>query len=736
LDEHPKFISFLEAYYDFLDSTSNITGKKLVNISDVDDSLEDFEEQFFNSFLPLIPKNTQINKELIIKNILPLFLSKGSEKSYRLLFRLLFDESIDVEYPGRNVLRASDGRWQKENILRVEKTIFSEYVSDGETLEYYLPYVINSSDVSVFIDDVLVTNYTFRREYTKIIFSEAPVENAVIKIFYDNFNPEFFVNRKIIGQISGAETIVEKASSKIIGDFGYFELFINDKNTKGNFKVAEVITTSVFNGDILIPLTLRNYSEINTITITNSGAKYNIGDPLIFKGPSVVPAVAIVSDINSGLIENLNVIEGGSGFRANNRILADTFSNTFFEGFVLTVDTSGLYSANSLTYNSDKISDYASITLSDLDFGFPANTDANLEAVISSALSLTTINNLGPITSVNVACTQISYSVSPSFTTLSTILYDDMRISDLGVIGTISIIDAGEDYQIGEKLIFSNLNEFSGQGANAEIANVNSNGAITQIKINDGGLSYSLENPPVITIDTSNGFGANLSVTSIMGFNESYEPVIEDGQVGEIKSIRILTRGSGYTEAPAIDLTRFGDGNAKAVATITDSFIQRSGKWVTSDSLLSKEEIRLQGRDYFIDYSYVINSRIQFQLYKSILKDLLHPAGFVNYSKYKIEDSVVYTDTEGITIPLNQKVLSTERVKTISGKVNVVANSITVVGTNTYFNVARDLQIINVGSTIVINDEIREINAIISNTQITVSNVFISSINNQSIKIL
>jgi hypothetical protein len=736
LDEHPKFVSFLEAYYDFLDSTSNVVGKKLLNVSDVDQSLEDFEEQFFNSFLPLIPKNTQINKELIIKNILPLFLSKGSEKSYRLLFRLLFDENIDVEYPGRNVLRASDGRWQKENILRVEKTVFSEYVSDGESLEYYLPYIMNSSDVIVYVDDVLVNNYTFRREYTKIIFTQAPLENSVIKIFYNDFDPEFFVNRKIVGQSSDAETIVEKASSKIIGGFGYFELFINDRNTKGNFKVAEVITSSVFNGDILIPLTLRNYSEINTITITNSGAKYNIGDPVIFKGPSIVSAVAIVSDINSGLIEDLNVITGGSGFQANNIILADTFSNTFFEAFVVTVDTSGIFSANTLTYNSDKISDYSSITLSDLDYGFPANTDANLESVISSTLSLTTINNLGPITSANVACTQISYSVNPSFTTLSSILYDDMRISDLGVIGTISIIDAGEDYEIGDKLIFSNINEFSGQGANAEIANVNSNGAITQIKINDGGLSYSLQNPPIITIDTANGFGANLEVTSIMGFGESYEPVIEDGEVGEIKAIRILTRGSGYSEAPSIDLTRTGDGNAKAVATITDSFIQRSGKWVTSDSLLSKEEIRLQGRDYFIDYSYVINSKVQFQLYKSILKDLLHPAGFVNYSKYSIEDSVVYTDTEGITVPLYEKVLSTERVKTLSGKVNVVADSIIVDGTNTHFNVARDLEIINVGSTIVINDEIRQINAIISNTQITVSNVFTSSINNQSIIVL
>lgn len=736
LDEHPKFISFLEAYYDFLDQTSNIKGQQLLNISDVDESLEEFEDQFFNSFLPLIPKNTQINKELIIKNILPLFLSKGSEKSYRLLFRLLFDENINFEYPGKNVLRASDGRWQKENILRVEKNIFSEYISDGESSIYYLPYIMDPENVTVYVDGTLELNYTFRREYSKIIFFEPPPLNSSIRIFYKNFDAEVFVNRKIVGQTSNAETIVEKSASKIIGDFGYYEFFINDKNTRGSFKIAETITTSVFNGEQLIPLTLRNYSEVNTITITNSGSKYNIGDPVIFIGASVDPAVAIVNQINTGLIEDLTIIRGGSGFKADNQILANNFSNTFFEAFVLTVDDSGLYSANSLTYNSDKISDYASVTLSNVDFGFPANTDADIESVISSALTLNTITNLGPITSVNVACTRISYTLSPSFQTFSTPLYDNIRIADLRSIGTISIIDPGENYAIGEKLIFTNNYEFSGQGANAEIANVDSNGAITQIKINDGGLSYSLVTPPIITIDTTNGVGANLSVTSLMGFNEQYEPVIEDGQIGEIRSIRILYRGSGYTETPAVDLTRSGDGNAKATATISESFIQRAGKWVTSDGLLSKEEIRLQGRDYYIDYSYVINSKVQFQLYKSILKDLLHPAGFINYSKYNLDDEILYTDTEGITVPLNEKILFSEKVKTISGKVNVEANSITITGTNTYFNVARDLEIINVGTSIVVNDEIREINNFISNTEITVSSPFTSSINNQSIKVL
>ena len=53
-DEYPKFITFLEAYYEFLEqsgvsATSNnlvTTAKSLRNISDVDDSLEQFQSSF------------------------------------------------------------------------------------------------------------------------------------------------------------------------------------------------------------------------------------------------------------------------------------------------------------------------------------------------------------------------------------------------------------------------------------------------------------------------------------------------------------------------------------------------------------------------------------------------------------------------------------------------------------------------------------------------------------------
>jgi len=106
-DEYPLFVSFIEAYYEFLETEkyTNVNGKnisqknnlteKMKNlqyISDVDFSINEFETQFFNSFLPFLPKDSKVSKEFLIKNILPLYKSKGNEKSFKFLFRLLFNE--------------------------------------------------------------------------------------------------------------------------------------------------------------------------------------------------------------------------------------------------------------------------------------------------------------------------------------------------------------------------------------------------------------------------------------------------------------------------------------------------------------------------------------------------------------------------------------------------------------------------------------------------------------------
>ena len=56
-EDHPIFISFLEAYYEFLETEQGTQNNDLVKVtkdmrrkSDVDDSIDAFENSFFNTF--------------------------------------------------------------------------------------------------------------------------------------------------------------------------------------------------------------------------------------------------------------------------------------------------------------------------------------------------------------------------------------------------------------------------------------------------------------------------------------------------------------------------------------------------------------------------------------------------------------------------------------------------------------------------------------------------------------
>jgi hypothetical protein len=50
-------------------------------------------------------------------------LSKGIDESFKLLFRLLFNEEVDISFPKNNILRASDGKWTIDNSLKIQRNV-------------------------------------------------------------------------------------------------------------------------------------------------------------------------------------------------------------------------------------------------------------------------------------------------------------------------------------------------------------------------------------------------------------------------------------------------------------------------------------------------------------------------------------------------------------------------------------------------------------------------------------
>jgi hypothetical protein len=754
-EEYPQFISFLEAYYQFLENEQIVNGisqsndlttklKNLRYISDIDESISQFEEQFYNQFLSLLPKDTKIDKAFLIKNILPLYQAKGTEKSFYFLFRLLFGEDITLTYPRNQILRTSDGKWTIENIIRTDVDLYSEYISDGIQDTYYLPYEFNPDEIQIFINDSLlekqtvvggsvIYNYFVRKELKKIIFYNTIPANSKIKVVYPpQFNVSIFKNRKITGLTSGAYALIESSNIRNIAGLNYFEFFINQKTINGTFINGEMVNIDIIDdNDNLIPFYFQALSDVEAVEVVNPGSNYKVGDIVNFLGASKNKAIALVSDVSTGNIESLTLKLGsfGAGYKIGNNVYPTNINTTAFIASIDAVDDSGTVSSDIITYNNtDYISNFTSTLISASDYGFTANGVENINSVIADSLTLDTVTNLGPALNVVVTLSEIKNNTFPIFTADSTLLYDNVRILNLGGIGTLKVDNGGIGYSVNDTITFTNTEYFSSQGAEGRVTTVTSNGSIRKVLITNPGKNYTKEYPPTITVNSVNGVNAVLSIEHFMGEGAEFEFIPGDGIPGKVLSINVLDRGTGYSTKPVGDLTQLGDGNATTNVIIRPSVIELPGRWLTSDSLLSSDDIKMQGENYYIDFSYVISSKVEFSKYKNIVKELLNPSGSINYAIYNIIDTV------DLPITIN---IESDLTKQIVGTVNVAANSEFVTGyQNTQFVIAENINLLMPGTYIKVNGEIRIANSIINNTSISVSEAFSYSANDQLVTIM
>ena len=122
--DYTTFVSFIEAYYRFLEQDQGALEvvQNAKEYGDIDRTLDSFVNYFIANYAQDISYNVLLNKRLLVKRIKDLYEAKGSELSFKLLFKLLYDTVVDTSHPYDNVLIASDGMWDQKVSLRIEIT--------------------------------------------------------------------------------------------------------------------------------------------------------------------------------------------------------------------------------------------------------------------------------------------------------------------------------------------------------------------------------------------------------------------------------------------------------------------------------------------------------------------------------------------------------------------------------------------------------------------------------------
>lgn len=146
-DSTSAFPDFMRAYYEFMELQGS-ESRNILEYRDIDSTVDAFTDKFKKEYLRSLPASLQSDRALAIKHIQDLYKSKGTPQSYKLLFKMVFDEDIEIYDPCTDILKASDGIW-----------MIPEYIecSASERAKTYVGKIISgiSSGAQAFVESIV-----------------------------------------------------------------------------------------------------------------------------------------------------------------------------------------------------------------------------------------------------------------------------------------------------------------------------------------------------------------------------------------------------------------------------------------------------------------------------------------------------------------------------------------------------------------------------------------------------
>ncbi len=136
VENYDTFVQFLKAYYEWSEQYGNPRGEgvRISTYKDIDTTLDSFVQYFRDTYIKEFPFNLAegVNEKTLIKKISDLYNAKGSRSSFDLLFRLLFNTTIDVDFPKDRILRLSTSTFDDRQYVRIPPIMS---IDEAKTIE-------------------------------------------------------------------------------------------------------------------------------------------------------------------------------------------------------------------------------------------------------------------------------------------------------------------------------------------------------------------------------------------------------------------------------------------------------------------------------------------------------------------------------------------------------------------------------------------------------------------------
>lgn len=284
--DYAKFITFLQKYYQYLESSGNALDiiRNLDTFNDIDVQ-EDPEilSIFYTLFLPDFPQSIKADKKFVLKNIAEFYNSKGSIDSIKAFFRMFYGEEVDIYLPKIDILKLDAGIWNKVFKIKVQN------LSAGT-----IPDLLGSE---VYQIDQVNGNKTVRAR----VIDYSPDEGTLfltadnIILNFDALHLVYAVNKNGLSITFGLQTQLGEVVTYDGGqnyEVSDRALLLNTESNTEDLRVQQVKT-----------------GQVENVIILDQGDEYSIFDEVTFT-PTVDgerPAKAIITrTINKDLVSELN----------------------------------------------------------------------------------------------------------------------------------------------------------------------------------------------------------------------------------------------------------------------------------------------------------------------------------------------------------------------------------------------------------------------------------------------
>lgn len=582
--EYSTFVTFLEKYYEWLEQSGNVikAADDIRNAQDVDLATDYYIQEIQKEFLPYFPQSITLDKRKFLKLIKQFYSAKGTPNSVKFLFRALYNEEIDIYYPKDDILIASDGKWvlplalrldtSDSNIFNIEKCLLIGQTSKATAL---VEKVTRSVDrqlgityIEVYISNVKKTFQTGETVYatynngiTEITVS-ARLIGALSEIKIDPQNRGLFYNAydattgysgdpvTIVGGLNpiantpvGAVAYVGETTSGGItdvivsnGGFGFRDPAVTANTSIIDFTGG--FENAVFGTESRAKISLLDETTKRTLNVSTTSIETLLSSPISNVENNSISSITTFSSFNVFPISFVTVEGSGGGYRTKPSV--DVFSlYRETENDVLVCSSVNIVKGSySITDNTQNLT--LSFDAGDMVRLFLKNRYEELKEIVS-------------VTNTTITFAE-SFPNDISGVSVYKVLRSDLR--KLGSLGRIEITNGGENYNVGEYLVFTGG---SGYGANARIKEVHtSNNGIKSVEFLQtaeyviGGEGYSKTSLPTITINTASGSNAQMQILEITGDGESLN--LTTSRIGAISKLRVISYGYDYVSAPSISL--------------------------------------------------------------------------------------------------------------------------------------------------------------------------------------